>query len=62
MINRNLYRDLKPGNIFLLKETMQVKIGDFGLACLDHINKEENMMDNISPDEHEKDNGNSNLF
>lgn len=28
---------MKPGNIFLIKDTMQVKIGDFGLACLDDI-------------------------
>ncbi len=27
----------QPGNIFLLQESMQVKIGDFGLACMDNI-------------------------
>jgi eukaryotic translation initiation factor 2-alpha kinase 1 len=28
---------MKPGNIFLIKDIMQIKIGDFGLACTDLI-------------------------
>ncbi len=39
---------MKPGNIFLLKDSMQVKIGDFGLACLDMIEKKTSNFVNIS--------------
>lgn len=34
-----IHRDIKPGNIFILKENMQIKIGDFGLACLESTNE-----------------------
>lgn len=34
-----IHRDIKPGNIFILKENMQIKIGDFGLACLESKNE-----------------------
>ena len=30
-----IHRDIKPGNIFIMKENMQAKIGDFGLACME---------------------------
>ena len=31
------FRFLQPSNIFLMKESMQIKIGDFGLACLQSV-------------------------
>ena len=34
-----IHRDIKPGNIFILEENMQIKIGDFGLACLESKNE-----------------------
>lgn len=33
-----IHRDLKPGNIFMIREKLQIKIGDFGLACLNKLN------------------------
>jgi cell cycle serine/threonine-protein kinase CDC5/MSD2 len=37
---RVMHRDLKPGNLFLDGD-MNIKIGDFGLATLLHMNSQE---------------------
>ncbi|RNA29188.1 eukaryotic translation initiation factor 2-alpha kinase 2 [Brachionus plicatilis] len=39
-----IHRDLKPGNIFMIKDTFQIKIGDFGLACLNILHAKNDTM------------------
>lgn len=50
-LNNNIFKDylfiLKPGNILLVKDIMQIKIGDFGLACNDLISNEQTLNNDV---------------